>query len=109
MFADETGDPRLSELIDEFIRELGFHLVNLTVAINPSRIAVGGGIVRSWKRLEAPLRRALDGGAPFPPEFVLGVFPFDAALVGAVSLAVEAAESRGFPDAIQTAAEATSS
>ena len=109
VFADETGDPRLSELIDEFIRELGFHLVNLTVAINPSRIAVGGGIVRSWKRLEAPLRRALDGGAPFPPELVLGVFPFDAALVGAVSLAVEAAESRGFPDAIQTAAEATSS
>jgi hypothetical protein len=39
---------------------------------------------------------------------VLGAFPFDAALVGAVSLAVEAAESREFTDAVPTAAEATS-
>jgi glucokinase len=107
VFANETADPLLSELIDEVVRELAFHLVNLTVAINPSRIAVGGGMVRSWKRLAGPLRRALDAGVPFPPELVVGAFPFDAALVGAVSLAVEAAEDSELTNAIRAAAEAS--
>ena len=109
VFANEADDPRLSELIDGVVRELAFHLVNLAVALNPSRIAVGGGIVRSWERLEGPLRAALASAVPFPPELVLGAFPFDAALVGAVSLAVEAAESPEFTDAVPTAAEASSS
>ena len=109
VFANENGDRRLAGLIDEVVRDLAFHLVNLAVAINPSRIAVGGGIVRSWDRLEAPLRSALESAVPFPPELVLGAFPFDAALVGAVSLAVEAARSRELTKAMQTAAEATSS
>lgn len=52
---------------------------------------VAGGMARSWPRLEAPLRRALDANVPYPPELVLGVYPFDAALVGAVALGVEAA------------------
>jgi len=92
VFLGAATDASLAALLDEFVEELGFHLVNLAVAVNPSRIAVGGGIVRSWERLEGPLRLALDAGVPFPPELVVGAFPFDAALVGAISLALEAAE-----------------
>jgi predicted NBD/HSP70 family sugar kinase len=91
VFQRAATSPRLSALVDEFVEELGFHLVNLAVAVDPSRIAVGGGIVRSWDRLERPLRRALDAGVPFPPELVVGAFPFDAALVGALALALDAA------------------
>jgi glucokinase len=92
VFAAETEDPRLGGALDDFVRELSFHLVNLAVAIDPSRIAVGGGMARSWHRLEAPLRRALNANVPYPPELVLGSYPFDAALVGAVTLGVEAAK-----------------
>jgi len=93
VFGREAADPRLSPVLDRFIEELAFHLANLTVAVNPSRIAVGGGIVRAWERLEAPLRHALDASVPFPPELVVGAFPFDAALVGAIDLALTAAEA----------------
>jgi glucokinase len=61
------------------------------VALNPARVAVGGGIVRSWSRVEPQLRRALTAFVPFPPELVPGAYPFDAALVGAIALAVEEA------------------
>jgi glucokinase len=48
-------------------------------------------MVRSWDRLERPLRTALEAHVPFPPELVVGRFPFDAALVGAIMIAVDAA------------------
>lgn len=91
VFASE--DPRLVALVDDFVEELTFHLANLTIALDPARIAVGGGMVRSWDRLQGPLRRGLEASVPFPPELVVGRFPFDAALVGALNIAVEAASN----------------
>ncbi|MFD8569541.1 ROK family protein [Streptomyces sp. NPDC059639] len=75
----------------EFTRELAFHLVNLTIAVDPERIAVGGGMVRSWKALHDPLRAALDAAVPRPPQLVPAAHPYDAPLLGALALAVEAA------------------
>jgi glucokinase len=89
VFAREREEPRLGALVEEFIAELGLHLVNLAVALDVSRIAVGGGIVRAWGRIEQPLAELLRLHVPYPPELVPGAFPFDAALVGAVALAVE--------------------
>ena len=41
-----------------------FHLVNLAIAIDPERIVVGGGLVRSWDATAAAAaRRARRGGA----------------------------------------------
>lgn len=94
VFAREGDDPRLRAVVDEFVAELAYHLVNLAVAVDPSRIAVGGGMVGSWSRLEPPLRRALDAHVPFPPELVPAAFPFDAVLAGALALAAEAAAAR---------------
>jgi glucokinase len=90
VFAREAEDPRLEAIVDAFLAELAFHLVNLSVAVDPSRIAVGGGMVRSWSRLEQPLREALHQHVPFPPELVPAAFPYDAVLDGAVRIAVEA-------------------
>src|SRR6266516_2518165 len=81
----------LSELVDEFVAELAYHLVNLAILVDPQRIAVGGGMVRSWERLRPGLRTALAAGVPFPPELVIAAFPFDAPLMGAIALAAEAA------------------
>jgi glucokinase len=92
VFAAGEADSELDGLIDNFVDELAFHVVNLAILVNPARIAVGGGIVRSWARIRPPLQRALHSGAPFPPELVVAHFPYDAPLLGAVAMAVDAAQ-----------------
>ena len=94
IFAASPDDPELDDLLTSFVTELAFHLVNLTICINPVRIAVGGGMVRSWERLRPQLADALSAGVPFPPELVVAQFPYDAPLLGAVALAVDAARGR---------------
>ncbi len=68
--------------------------MNLANLVNPARIAVGGGIVRSWARIRPRLQHALRSGTPFPPELVVAHFPYDAPLLGAVAMAVDAANGR---------------
>jgi glucokinase len=91
VFELAATDATAAALVDKFVRELAQHLVNLAIAIDPVRIAVGGGMVRSWAQLAPGLRRALDAAVPFPPELVVAEFPFDAPLIGALALGVEAA------------------
>jgi glucokinase len=93
-FEASAGDAALTGVIDDFVTELSFHLVNLAITIDPVRIAVGGGMTGSWERLRPGLEQALRAGVPFPPELVLADFNFDAPLIGAVALAVEAAQAR---------------
>jgi glucokinase len=85
---DEAG---LNDLITAFVDELAFHVVNLAIMINPAKIAVGGGMTRSWDRIQPRLIAALRAGVPYPPDLVLAHFPHDAPLLGAVALAVDAA------------------
>ena len=95
VFGSGREVPDLDRLVTEFVAELAFHIVNLAIAINPVRIAVGGGMVRSWDRLRPGLQDALTAGVPFPPELVVARFPSDAPLIGAVGLAVDAAREEG--------------
>jgi glucokinase len=91
VFAASATDPELDELVSGFVRELAFHVVNLAILVDPSRIAVGGGMVKSWDRIQPTLSRALKQAVPYPPDLVLAHFPHDAPLLGAVALAVDAA------------------
>jgi glucokinase len=84
----------LDRLVTDFVSELSFHVVNLAICINPVRIAVGGGMVRSWERLRPGLEQALSAGVPFPPELVVAKFPSEAPLIGAVALALDAISDR---------------
>ena len=95
VFESGRDVPDLDRLVTDFVAELAFHIVNLAIAINPVRIAVGGGMVRSWDRLRPGLQDALTAGVPFPPELVVARFPSDAPLIGAVGLAVDAAREGG--------------
>jgi glucokinase len=90
VFAAASTDSELDQLIEDFVDELAFHLVNLAILVNPARIAVGGGIVRSWARIRPRLQHALRSGTPFPPELVVARFPYDAPLLGALAMAVDA-------------------
>jgi glucokinase len=90
VFAAADTDHDLDSLLTEFIDELAFHLVNLAILIDPQRIAVGGGLTRSWTRIGPRLGAALRAAVPYPPSLVLGRFPHDAPLLGAVALAIDA-------------------
>jgi glucokinase len=99
VFEASRDIPALDRLVTDFVSELSFHVVNLAICLNPVRIAVGGGMVRSWDRLRPGLHHALAVGVPFPPELVVARFPDDAPLIGAVALAVDAAREGGVDDA----------
>jgi glucokinase len=92
VFGAAEGDPRMARLLASFLDELSYHLVNLTIAIDPARIVVGGGMVRSWDQLRDGLQKALGAAVPYPPELVVAHFPYDAPLMGAVALGTAAAE-----------------
>jgi glucokinase len=95
VFEASRADADLDRLVTDFVTELAFHVVNLAICVNPVRIAVGGGMVRSWDRLRPGLQHALSAGVPFPPELVAARFPSDAPLIGAVALAMDAAALTG--------------
>jgi glucokinase len=92
VFAASESESELDELLTEFVAELAFHVVNLAILVDPQRIAVGGGMARSWRRIQPVLADALAKAVPYPPDLVLADFPYDAPLLGAVALAVDAAQ-----------------
>jgi glucokinase len=90
VFQGSGHDPELGRLVEEFVNELAFHVVNLAICLNPVRIAVGGGLVGAWDLLRPGLEKALAAGVPFPPELVAAQYPSEAPLIGAIALAVDA-------------------
>jgi glucokinase len=88
-------------LVDETLAELAVHVANLAVLLDPARIAVGGGLMNAGDLVLAALRRRVRQAAPFPPEVVAARFVHDAALRGAIALAIDAAPA----DAVVAAAE----
>ena len=108
IFTRAAEDPRLVRLFDRFIAELSFHLVNLAIAVDPARIAVGGGMVRSWELLRGGLRDALDAAVPFPPELVRAAYPYDAPLMGALALGLAALREGDGDDSKPSTDESTS-
>jgi glucokinase len=95
LFESTDVDPVAKKVCADLLDELAYHLVNLTIAIDPARVVIGGGMVRSWAHVRPPLSRALADAVPFPPEVVLGAYPFDAPLVGALDLARNAYQHPG--------------
>jgi len=98
--------PSAARVRDLFLTELCFHLVNLTIALDPERVVVGGGLVRSWDRLQGPIADALGSAVPFPPELVIAAHPFDAPLLGALALGRSALlDVTDIPDVISEGAQ----
>jgi glucokinase len=86
--AETDLDARM--LVDETFAELAVHVANLAVLLDPARIAVGGGLMNSSGLVLAALRRRVRQAVPFPPEVVAARFVHDAALRGAIALAIDA-------------------
>jgi glucokinase len=82
-------DAVAKELVSEALDELSVHVANLAIAIDPRRIAVGGGLLGSADVVLPVLRERLAAAVPFPPELVAARFGQDAALHGAIALATD--------------------
>lgn len=88
LFALARENTEAKELVISALDELSMHVANLAIAFDPTRIAVGGGLVRSADVLLPALRERLAAAVPFPPELVPARFDQDGALLGAVALAL---------------------
>jgi glucokinase len=86
----EDDDPDARAIVAETLAELAVNIANLAVLLDPARIAVGGGLMNSSDLVLAALRRRVRQAAPFPPEVVPARFVHDAALRGAIALAIDA-------------------
>ena len=94
VFRGAPSDAHLGALTTALIGELCLHLVNLTIAVDPARIAVGGGMVKI-RGAPAPAARS---GAPsrgaVPARTGAGYPPLRCPLLGALALGAEAAGAR---------------
>ena len=84
-----STDPAATALLGSALDELAVHVANLAIAVDPARIAVGGGLTGSADVLLPALRRRLAQAVPFPPELVTARFDQDGALRGAIALALD--------------------
>jgi predicted NBD/HSP70 family sugar kinase len=90
--ADVFSHPDLPQrFLDDWLAELTMHVANLAIAIDPERIAVGGGLMAHAERILPALRERVQAVVPFPPEVVPARFLQDGALRGAAALALDAA------------------
>ena len=91
--AFETADLPAG-FIDETLSELSMHLANLAIAVDPGRVAVGGGLMARADLILPALDERLRAAVPFPPEVVPARFLQDGALRGAFALALAAVPAR---------------
>ena len=82
-------DPRARELLDAALDALAVQVANLAIALDPARIAVGGGLMSRADAILPSLERRLKAAAPFPPELVSAEFVHDGPLRGAIALALD--------------------
>lgn len=107
LFNSVGTDAQASKLVADFVAELTVHLVNLTIALDPERVVVGGGMTRAWAHLRPPIADALADAVPFPPDLTLAAHPYDAPLLGALALGRSARPVLStVPDAVSEGAPA---
>ena len=76
----DNPDPRARELLESALDALAVQVANLAIAIDPERIAVGGGLMSQARRRARPRSSGGSRAAvPFPPELVAAAFVHDGA------------------------------
>lgn len=76
--------------LDDWLAELTMHVANLAIAVDPERIALGGGLMAHAETILPALRERIAAAVPFPPAIVPARFLQDGALRGAAALAIDA-------------------
>lgn len=87
LVADARSSATAAAMWREAVDEIARHLITAALTVDPSRIAIGGGMTRAGSALLDPLSARLAAALPYAPEIVLSQFDADASLRGAVLLA----------------------
>jgi glucokinase len=88
VFAAPPDSP-IAKFLGDTLDELALHVSNLAIALDPSRIVVGGGLMEMAEVILPRLRLQLGQAVPFPPEVMAARFVHDGPLHGAIALALD--------------------
>jgi glucokinase len=89
-------DPAARAFLDDLYAEIALHTANLTIAVDPERVVVGGGYARGSGIVFEAIRARLDAFVPYPPELRPAAFGADAGTAGAIALAMDVVSPRRF-------------
>jgi len=81
-------DEEARALCEELLDEVALWIANLSIVLDPSKVVLGGGFIRSGRDLCQRVEDVLKRAAPFRPDVVPAFFGADSALVGAGALAL---------------------
>jgi glucokinase len=88
LFQRARSDVLARAFVEEILTEVAFHVTNLVIALDPERIVVGGGMMRSKDLILPRLAAHLERFVPFPPVLREAHFSRDAGLMGSVAVAL---------------------
>jgi glucokinase len=79
-------DGEARAFVEATLTEVAFHVTNLTIALDPEVVVLGGGLMRSKALILPRLTEHIKRFAPFPPPVEEAHFSRDAGLMGAIAL-----------------------
>jgi len=82
--AARRDDPLARKVVDDTIDYLSLAVVNVSAALDPEVIILGGGVSRSADLLIEPILQRIDGSIPFVPKIVASPLGRRAAVMGAI-------------------------
>jgi glucokinase len=88
IFQRARDDAQACTFVEATLAELAFHVTNLTIALDPERVVIGGGLMASQEVILPRLATHMKRFVPFPPQVQAARFVQDAGLMGAIALAL---------------------
>jgi predicted NBD/HSP70 family sugar kinase len=94
--AARRGDEPALRVVGTVAERIALALAAVIPVVDPALVILGGGVGRNGDLLLEPVRRELAELSPFHPDVEVSALGEDAELVGAVSMALRAAQDRLF-------------
>lgn len=94
--AARQGDETALAVVDVVASRIALALAAIVPVVDPELVILGGGVGRNGDLLLEPVRRGFGALSPFHPHIEVSALGEDAELVGAVSMALEAAQEQLF-------------
>jgi predicted NBD/HSP70 family sugar kinase len=94
--AAARGDRAAAEVVATLAARLGRGIATVATVLNPELVVLGGGLANAGPALLEPVQRAVREHTPVPPRVVLSTLGDESVALGAVRLALNAADARLF-------------